>query len=444
MSYHKTCRPRDCQEVVMTRPTSGPPLLREINTATVLAALRGRPPLRLAEVAARTGLSRPTVGQSVDKLVAMGWAEYVGGRTEATGPGRPARLVRFRSDAGHIVGVDVGPHKILAMVADLDGKIVATGHHELHSQHTGSEVLAELQRVVFNLLERTGINPATVTSVAVGTPGTVDPKTHAVTFAPSLPGWQSLPLQHEIAGWFDCPVQVENDANLAAVAERWCGVAKHTNTVLYVHWGARIGAGVIIGGRLHRGALGGAGEIGYLTVAGGARTAEPDTTGLGPFERAVGAGAIVRLAKRGAQRESAPDMDERFDEREAERVFQAAREGDRIARRAIDTAASRLAKGLAPVLLVLDPDLVVLGGGISKAGANLLRAVERHLRRLTLVPPRLELSMLGDQATALGAVRIGLTDVEHRLLPSAPTARESALPKPPLEHGPQDGGGAGD
>lgn len=394
----------------MGEQKGGPPLLREINTASVLTVLRGGSPLRLAEIAARTGLSRPTVGQSVSALVADGWAEYVDGGT-SPGPGRPARRVRFRSEAAYVVGIDVGPHKILTVVADLDGEIVARSQVEPHGLRTPGQLLGRARWSVTTALRRAGVPRDRVASVAVGTPGMVDPRTHALTSAPSLEGWESLGLGDAVRAWFDCPVQVENDANLAALAESWRGVARGVDTVVYVHWGARIGAGVLIGGRLHRGAAGAAGEIGYLTVTGGARDATPDPRGLGPFERAVNATAIVELAARTSRSgRRAP--------RDVGAVFAAARAGDRAARRAVETTSARLAKGLAPVLLVLDPDLMVLGGGISQAGSELLAVVERQLSRLTLTPPRLELSALGADATATGAVRLALTDVERRLLPT--------------------------
>jgi predicted NBD/HSP70 family sugar kinase len=405
----------------MVEQTGGPPLLREINTAAVLTVLRGSIPLRLAEIAARTGLSRPTVGQSVSKLVVDGWAEYVDGAT-SPGPGRPARRVRFRSETAYVVGIDVGPHKIRTVVADLDGEVVARSQVESHGLRTSGQLLGRARWSVTTALRRARVPRERVASVAVGTPGTVDPSTHVLTSAPSLEGWESLGLGDAVHAWFDCPVQVENDANLAALAESWRGVARGVDTVVYVHWGARIGAGVLIGGRLHRGVAGAAGEIGYLAVTGGARDARPDARGLGPFERAVNAAAIVELAGRASgSRRGAPQ--------DVGAVFAAARAGDGTARRAVETTSARLAKGLAPVLLVLDPDLMVLGGGISLGGSELLAVVERQLSRLTLTPPRLELSALGADATATGAVRLALTDVERRLLPTMKPQGQRAAAK---------------
>jgi predicted NBD/HSP70 family sugar kinase len=236
--------------------------------------------------------------------------------------------------------------------------------------------------------------------------------------APGLPGWQ-IDLARELRRSFRCPVQVGNDANLAALAERRYGLARDAHTAVFILWGERVGAGVLIGGQLHRGAANAAGEIGFLGLDAGT-TAEPDALGRGPFERLVVAGTIVEVARAAASRHggelaallSGPG---RLD---AEAVFAAAAHGDPAAVEVVHTIAARFARGLAPVLLILDPDLVVIGAGMSRAGSTLLAAIESCVRPLTLAPPKLALSSLGDEAVTLGAVELALADAERRLLPA--------------------------
>ncbi len=405
-------------------PGGSPALLREINCAKVLAALRGRPEARLTQLSSLTGLSRPTVAQAVTQLVSSGWAEY-GEQTDSGRPrlGRPARLVRFRSHAGYVLGIDIGPHKILAVLADLSGAVVAKRRREDRFADSGPQVLAAVEQTVSVLLDDAGVQRDEVWSVAVGTPGLVDERTGAVRMAPSLPGWHQVRLTAALGRSFDCPVLVENDVNLAVIAERWRGVAVDVHTVVFVQWGARIGAGLIIGDRLHRGAGGMAGEIGYLSMFG-----EPDIgsdeSGLGPLERRVGANAIIAAFDEAAGRSGAPAVAALGGsgpaELDAAAVFAAARQGDPVASAAVDTVAERLARGLSALLLLLDPEMVVLGGGVSAAGEPLLAAIRRHLRPLSMTEPVLALSALGDEATALGAVRTALTDVEQRILPRTP------------------------
>jgi predicted NBD/HSP70 family sugar kinase len=410
----------------------GPPLLRQINSAHVVAALRGAGPLSLSDLAARTGLSRPTVGQVVDQLEAGGLLAWVepGQATRAGqdgGParsGRPARLVRFRAEAAHVVGIDIGRHKALVTVADLAGTIVARHREDASGARSSADLLAALRTAARGALAQAGIRRPDVASVAAGTPGLVDWPRGAVMLAPGLPGWK-IELARELRRSFRCPVQVENDANLAALAERRHGLARDAHTLVFIYWGERVGAGVLIGDRLHRGAANAAGEIGFLALDPGTN-AEPDRLGRGPFERMVGADAIVEAGRDAAARHGGvlaglgldgPGLDGP-DPRGAEAVFAAAAQGDAAAVEAVHTIAARFARGLAPVLLVLDPDLVVIGAGVSQAGSALLAAIEDSVAPLTLVPPRLELSGLGDEAVALGAVELALADAETRLLPA--------------------------
>jgi predicted NBD/HSP70 family sugar kinase len=408
----------------------GPPLLRQINSAHVVATLRGAGPLSLSDLATRTGLSRPTVGQVVDQLQASGLLAWVepgqapragqdGADQRSARSGRPARLVRFRAEAAYVVGIDIGRHKALVTVADLAGSIVARHREDASGASTSADLLAVLRTAARGALATAGIRRTDVASVAAGTPGLVDWPRGAVTLAPGLPGWK-IELARELRRSFRCPVQVENDANLAALAERRHGLARDAHTLVFIYWGERVGAGVLIGDRLHRGAANAAGEIGFLALDPGT-TAAPDEFGRGPFERMVGAEAIVEVGRSAAARHGGVLAGlglDGTDARGAEAVFAAAAEGDVAAVEAVHTIARRFARGLAPVLLVLDPDLVVIGAGVSRAGSALLAAIEDSVGPLTLVPPRLELSRLGDEAVALGAVELALADAETRLLPT--------------------------
>jgi predicted NBD/HSP70 family sugar kinase len=302
-------------------------------------------------------------------------------------------------------------------VADLAGSIVARHREDASGASSSADLLAVLRTAARGALAAAGIRRTDVASVAAGTPGLVDWPRGTVMLAPGLPGWK-IELARELRRSFRCPVQVENDANLAALAERRHGLARDAHTLVFIYWGERVGAGVLIGDRLHRGAANAAGEIGFLALDPGT-TAAPDQFGRGPFERMVGAEAIAEVGRSAAARHGGvlAELDG-TDTRGAEAVFAAAAQGDAAAVEAVHTIARRFARGLAPVLLVLDPDLVVIGAGVSRAGSVLLAAIEDSVGPLTLVPPRLELSRLGDEAVALGAVELALADAETRLLPA--------------------------
>ena len=413
----------------------GPPLLRQINSAHVLAALRGAGPLSLSDLAGRTGLSRPTVGQVVEQLHAAGLLAYVApGRDGHVRSGRPARLVRFRSEAAYVVGIDIGRHKAHVMVADLAGNVVARHHRPTSAASSSKDLLAALRMAVREALADAGIGRGDVASVAAGTPGLVDWPRGAVVLAPGLPGWK-IELARELRRSFRCPVQVENDANLAALAERRHGLARDAHTVVFILWGERVGAGVLIGDQVHRGAANAAGEIGFLALDAGT-TAAPDALGRGPFERMVVADAIIE-AGRWPPPGTAGNWPSCWPPR---RAGSTPRRSSRPRRtvtwppwRPCTPSRPGSPAGWPRSCSCSIPTWSSSARAYPGPGAALLEAIEASVRPLTLVPPRLELSWLGDEAVTLGAVELALADAERRLLPapgSRPRVSGPGLPVP--------------
>jgi predicted NBD/HSP70 family sugar kinase len=406
---------------------TGPQVLRQINERAVLDCLRHAASMRLSDLIAATGLSRPAVTRAVASLREAGWL------TDADEPdrglGRPAQRVRFRAERGHVLGIDAGPHNVRVRIADLAGRAVA--EHKIENASgawPAEDVLAAITRATDEVLATAGLGRSDIWSVGAGTPGIVDDTAGLVTLAPSIRGWAGLSVGRELRNRFDCPVYLDNEANLSALAESWAGVASGSGTLLFVQWGARIGLGILIGGRVHRGSASGAGELGFADlvtpldapVDGPGPAADGPADRMGAFERVVGAAAIVELAVA----EAAADGDEELraavttpdQSHNAAAFFAAAARGDNAAAaRALDRVAARFARGIAIAALVVDPELIVIGGGVSQCGAPLLAAVERHLHPLLLTAPRLELSALGDGSVAIGGIRRALDEVEARL-----------------------------
>ena len=196
--------------------------LRELNSLSVVRALRGSPPLTITDLAVRTGLSRPSVGVIVQELAAGGWVTVV--EPNGSVVGRPARRYEFNAGAGHVLGVDVGAHKILALLSDLDGKVVQTVRRQVTPQDNPDERLAALDQAIVDCLDQTGLAPADLWQVTVGVTGPVDATGRTTLFTP-LPGWSEVDPVGHLRLRFSCPIRVENDCKLAAVAERWQGVA---------------------------------------------------------------------------------------------------------------------------------------------------------------------------------------------------------------------------
>jgi predicted NBD/HSP70 family sugar kinase len=372
------------------RLTGGDPsLLRRINSAVVLHALRATDCATLTEITRVTGLSRPTVEGVVDGLIEAGLVvEAAADEGAARRQGRPARRFRFRAEAGHLLGLDVGAHRVTALLADLDGRELGSLSKEVSETAPADERLERLRGTVAELLRRSGVTRGSLRAVGVASPGIVEAD-GTVRLGTALPEWTGLKLGERLSRSFKCPVLVENDANAAAVAEHWKGAATESDDVVFVLAGLSPGAGALIGGRLHRGYGGAAGEIGALHLLG--REATPETL-LSVTDEPL----------------------HPLDEQQVADVFALARKGDQRARAAVDRFLQRLVHDVAALVLALDPELVVIGGWA--AGLDgVLDPLRHELARYCLRPPKVTLSRLGEAAVATGALRLALDHVEEQL-----------------------------
>ncbi|GGV41254.1 ROK family transcriptional regulator [Streptomyces spectabilis] len=358
--------------------------LRRLNTTVILRALHRRSPQTLAELAAGTGLSRPTVEAVLEDLVARAWVTEAAAGERARG--RPARRFRFRSEAGHVLGADIGLHKMVLLLADLGGTVLAAERADIDPLLGGGPRLALLQRAMDAFLDAHAVRRDTVLARCVGVPGVVDAGGHLTSVV--VPEWSGVDLRRLLSDGETGHTLVENDVNLAVLAERWQGAATLAGDVVCVLTGHRVSCALTIGGRLHRGGRGGAGELGLLPLL-GLDTAQEALAWPGP--RRPGESEVAALAR-------------------------AADAGEARALAALADFAERLAPGIAALALAVDPELIVLTGGATPLGTHLVPPLEARLRPLTLHLPRIAVSSLGERGVALGAVRKALDLVEEELL----------------------------
>ncbi|MER7762090.1 ROK family transcriptional regulator [Streptomyces sp. NPDC097619] len=373
----------------MGQLTGGDPsLLRRINSAVVLRALRAAGSPTLTDLTRVTGLSRPTVEGVVEGLMASGLVVEAVAEEGTRRQGRPARRFRFRTEAGHLLGIEIGSHRVAALLSGLDGRVIGAGTKEVAETASADERLEKVRATVADLLRRAGVPRDSLRAVGVGSPGIVEAD-GTVRLGTALPGWTGLPLGERLRRSFRCPVHVENDANAAAVAEHWKGAAQDTDDVVFVMAGLSPGAGSLIGGRLHRGFGGAAGEIGALHLLG--RDVTPERL-LSTTEEPL----------------------HPLDEAAVAKVFAEARRGDEHAVAAVERFIQRLVHDVAALVLAIDPELVVVGGWA--AGLDgVLDPLRQELSRYCLRPPRVSLSLLGEAAVATGALRLALDHVEEEL-----------------------------
>lgn len=365
-------------------------MLRALNERTLLDLIRELGPVSRAQLARDSGLSKPTVSQALQTLVRARLVREAGRSSSGKGPS--AILYELNPRAGCVVGIDVGRAFVRAAVADLAGEVIAR-RDERARVRSADALIHQIAELAHGLAAEAGVRWRQVTFAVIGSPGVFRPARRQVALAHNLPGWGRQGLVEALQRELGTKVGFENDVNLAALGERWKGLGKGVPDFVYLHVGTGVGMGVVVDGRLYRGATGAAGEIGYLPLA-ASDPHDPANRRRGALETALGAAGVVATAR-------AMGMEAI---RTPKRLFEAARRGDPLARRVVEVVAERIALAVAAVAPVADPELVVLGGGIGRNGDLLLEPVERELRALSPFAPRIEASALGDEATVLGAI----------------------------------------
>jgi len=360
-----------------------------------------------SEVAVRTGLSRGVVAQRVGELIDRGLV-VEGGPGPSTG-GRPPRQLTFHADAGHVLVADLGATSIDVAVTTLDGRIL--GHHDEPADiAAGPE--ATLDRVA-ELLDwlRSSVHglPGRTWGVGIGVPGPVEFRAGRPISPPIMPGWDGYPVRRRFSERFDAPVWVDNDVNLLALGEWRSGVATGHDDVLVIKVGTGIGAGIIAGGRLHRGARGAAGDVGHIQASDD-RSVLCRCGNIGCLEAMAGGAAIGRDGETAAREGRSDRLKAVLAERgrvTAADVAWAAGLGDPVAVELIQTAGRRIGSMLATVVNLLNPSLVVVGGGVARSGDLLLAAIRETVYRRSLPLATRDLlvrsSTLGSLAGVIGA-----------------------------------------
>ncbi|MET9361099.1 ROK family transcriptional regulator [Streptomyces sp. NPDC006632] len=360
---------------------------RSSNERLLLDRLRAQGPASRAQLARDTGLSKPTVSSALASLEGAGLVREAGTITPERG--RAAVLYAPDPTAGHALGIDIGRAWLRVALADLDGTVVARSEVRNHAR-TSATMADLVVTSAHRLIQASGVDADRVTQAVVGTPGVFDADKRRVRYAQHLPGWGRPGLFDQMRERLGIPLTVHNDANLAALGEYTFGVGAGSRLFVYVMIGTGLGMGVVSDGRLFTGAHGGAGEIGFLPWPG---RHKPDT-----LEGAVSGDAVVEAARSLGMAGPLTAKD----------VFDAARAGTRPAIEAVQLEGERIAHTVAVVAAVLDPDLVVLGGGVGHSADLLLRPVRETLRTLTPLRPKVAPSSLGEDAVLLGAVATAL------------------------------------
>lgn len=389
--------------------TATPQMLRRFNAATVLEAIRSSNAVTVSELMDATGLTRATTLSVCEDLMARGWIRELENQRDfgSYQKGRPARRFELDESAGCVLGIDVGVLKTTVIVADLRGKTVGRASKPFAGREiTAQERIRVISETALLALETAGVAPGSVLAVTVGLAAPVGRDGNILA---SQPFWRLFDVGlkkalHDLHGW---SVVLENDANLAALGESWRGAGRGVQDLAVLLAGERFGAGLVESGRLLHGTAGGAGEMAYLDMVEGVGSAD----GLAALARAWGAEALAGKSATTLRTAAAPGH-----EVTAQDVFAAAAEGDRVALDILDRLSDRLARVVSTVAILLNPQLVVIGGAVADSASALLEPAARKLAGYTATPPRLAASPLGDAIVGIGAVRHALDRVEENSL----------------------------
>jgi predicted NBD/HSP70 family sugar kinase/biotin operon repressor len=396
--------------------------LRERNRLLVVDALRRGGLASRSDLARLTGLSRTTVGSLVAGLQEQGLVveQAVDGERQA-GPGRPPVLLRLDPAAGVAVGIYFDHDEVRVALADLSSTVLGEDRSEIDVDHSASDSIDLAVRMVSGIQRKVGVDSSQIVGAGVGLPGPIDRRTGRIGSAIILPGWAGLQTQRQLAERLELHVEVDNDANLGALAEASFGAGRGLRHILYVTLGPGIGAGLVLDGRVHRGADGLAGEIGHVQVRPDGEVCRCGNRGC--LETIAGEGALTALLRPRLGRDvTVCDL------------LELVAAGDVGATRLVNDAGRAVGRVLADLCNAVNPEAIIVGGELSEVGEPLLggirESVDRHALPAAAAGVRTLLGELGDRAVVVGALALVIANTESlssRELPAFARAGQGSV-----------------
>lgn len=387
--------------------------MRLENRSTVLNVIRKYGPISRTEIAAKTHLTLTAVSKIVTELQLAGLIWDAG--TANPNGGRKAVLLRINSQARWAVGVNVGYSRIYTVLTDLEGRIFARHARPNNGLGSPDEILNYVAGTVESLIAENGVEKEKVIAMGVGIPGLVDTANGISVFSPNL-NWHQVPVREFLERRLGLRVIVDNDVRAATLGERWHGAGKGHKTLVGLFVGTGIGAGLVIDGKLHYGATESAGEIGHTMVVTDGPTCSCGNKGC--LEAVASGRAIANRAKAAIRK--GEDGGEgvlrmaggRLEDVTAEHVSQAAREGNVLALRIMQDTGRFLGIGVSILCNILNPEAVILGGGVARSAdlflPSLKTALEMHTMEGRGREVKVVIGKLGADAGPLGAATLVL------------------------------------
>ena len=382
----------------------------EVNEFLVLDYVRDHDPTTRTDIGRSLGLSPASVSRIVGRLRDDGLVREEG--TRRSQGGRPRTIVTFRHDAAAVIAIDLGGTRCQAALADLAGTVLA---RDLRATRAGGDAFSTLLAAVETMRSEAVRLGVPVVALAVGVPGILDPETGAARDAPYV-DWDDFPVVEGLARAVDIPFVVDNDVNLAALAHAWRGDGRLVDDFVTFSVGTGTGAAIVSGGRLLKGRHNAAGELGNLIVR-RELLGRPIIAGLGAFEASASGPGIAARAREliAAGRPSALAGAEIT----PEAVLEAAAAGDATALAAVGELLDDLAMAIVALICVVDPDRVILEGGVGRSLGPYLEELVARIEPSVPSMPEIVVSHLDRDATVIGAVAAALELARRRTAPAA-------------------------
>lgn len=384
-------------------PDAPPPTSRatRYHRESVLAAVRTARAISRVDLARSTGLARATVSTIVAELQAAGILKELPQTPETQrGAGRPSRLVAFASTAGTVAGVDFGHSHVRAALASLSGEVLSEQHLDLDVDTSADVALNAAADLVAELAAEAGVERGAVRAAVVGLPAPIHRGTGRVMVGNILPGWIDRAPAVELEARLGIPVRVDNDANLSALGEQRYGGAQGLRDVLFLMVSTGIGAGLVLNGRIHRGFLGIAGEIGHIPV---------DVDGA--LCRCGNRGCLETLVSMSALRAM---LQSRYSETLSVARVDELAATDQVVRRVLTDAGRTIGRVVAELAQSLNPAAVVIGGDMDNGAGLIAQGVRESIDRYTHLAVADAVAVivgeLGSRAAVLGALAAALDD----------------------------------
>ncbi|MEH7177021.1 ROK family transcriptional regulator [Neobacillus vireti] len=377
-------------------------LMKSVNKSIILNKIRTSEPISRAQIAKETSLTPPTVSTIVKELIEEGLVrESTLGHSSG---GRKPTMLHINHSSLYVIGIDAGPETIKGVLTDLSGEILQRTSSPIKKPITNEVFLSILKENIYTILKSTEISHDKIIGIGIAMHGVVDVETGTSLVAPIL-NLRNIPIKEALEEEFNLTIKVENDARAMALGESWFGGHGETESMVAVNIGRGVGAGVVMNGKLYHGAQGIAGEFGHMTIDMNGSTCECGNRGC--FQTFVSGAAIAERAERQGN-ESKGILT-------GKEVFELAQKGNPLYRALLHDTGTIIGVGLTNLIHLLNPQKIVLGGGVMKSEEFIMPAILETIQQRVLTSEarntEVTVTQLGDDATLLGAVSLLLVEL---------------------------------